>query len=399
MPVSESVAPVSGPEASTAGAALADPQYEGQPVTVVGGPASPPASGARDWLSVLSLGFGIDRNGNRRSPIWTNIVFLGILLPGFALWGLYRAFATPTSVGLWVLAAALYLFTLFGVTLGNHRYWTHRGYEMKFPLQVVLAVASGMSLEGDIQQWVLNHRAHHRFADEVGKDPHSPYEYSQWHGYKGLAWAQGIWLFFGYKRPPGYEVHRDLAADRLVQWQRRAFAFLAIGNFLVPLAFYPLYGWNAVLIAGALRTAALMTATGFVNSVCHKWGSRAKDSRGLEYRADDSRNNSFVAVVAGGEGNHSWHHADPACPRHGRKVALDAAASAAGARPDRGWRPDATWRLIQFFAALGLIYKLRPPRPEVCFADKQLTPSPSLQETHREWHVADPDETHELVPL
>src|ERR1700685_3498404 len=102
MPVSESVAPASGPEASTAGAALADPQYEGQPVTVIGGPASPPAPGARVWLSVLSLGFGIDRNGNRRSPIWTNIVFLGILLPGFALWGLYRAFATPTSVGLWV---------------------------------------------------------------------------------------------------------------------------------------------------------------------------------------------------------------------------------------------------------------------------------------------------------
>src|ERR1035441_5555822 len=69
------------------------------------------------------------------------------------------------------------------------------------------------------------------------------------------------------------------------------FPFLAVANFGVPLAFYPLYGWNAVLIAGALRTAALMTATGMVNSVCHKWGSRAKDSRGHEYRADDSRNN------------------------------------------------------------------------------------------------------------
>ena len=84
---------------------------------------------------------------------------LGILLPGFAMWGLYRVFTTPTSIGLWVLAAALYLFTMFGVTLGNHRYWTHRGFEARFPLQVVLAVASGMSVEGDIQGWVLNHRA------------------------------------------------------------------------------------------------------------------------------------------------------------------------------------------------------------------------------------------------
>ena len=159
--------------------------------------------GRRDWPAVLSLGFNIDRNGNRRKPVWINIVTLGILLPGFAMWGLFRAFTTPTGIGLWALAAAMYLFTMFGVTLGNHRYWTHRGFEARFPLQVVLAVASGMSMEGDIQQWVMNHRAHHRFADMVGKDPHSPYEYPGWRGYKGLVWAQGVWLFFAYERPPG----------------------------------------------------------------------------------------------------------------------------------------------------------------------------------------------------
>jgi stearoyl-CoA desaturase (delta-9 desaturase) len=351
----------------------------------------------RDWPAVLSLGFSTDRNGRRREPIATNILTLGLLLPGFAMWGLYRAVTTQTSVGLWVLAAALYLFTLFGVTLGNHRYWTHRGFEVKFPLQVVLAVASGMSLEGDIQQWVMNHRAHHRFADIVGKDPHSPYEYSGWRGYKGLVWAQGVWLFFAYERPPEYALHRDLAEDPIVQWQRRAFPFLAVANFGVPLAFYPLYGWNSVLIAGALRTAALMTATGFVNSVCHKWGSRAVDSRGREFRADDSRNNSFVAVVAGGEGNHSWHHADPACPRHGRKVVLDAGAASAGAEPDRGWRPDTTWRLIQLLEMLGLITKVKRPKATVYFADKQLLPSQSLRQTHREWRIEEPEETRELV--
>jgi hypothetical protein len=98
--------------------------------------------GRRDWPAVLSLGFSIDRNGKRRKPVWINIVTLGILLPGFAMWGLYRVFTTPTGVGLWGLAVVMYLFTMFGVTLGNHRYWTHRGFEARFPLQVVLAVAS-----------------------------------------------------------------------------------------------------------------------------------------------------------------------------------------------------------------------------------------------------------------
>jgi stearoyl-CoA desaturase (delta-9 desaturase) len=355
------------------------------------------AQGGRDWPAILSLGFNTDCNGNRRKTSWVSIVTLGILLPGFATWGLWRAVTSPTSVGLWVLTAGLYLFTMFGVTLGNHRYWTHRGFEARFPLQVVLAVASGMSMEGDIQGWVLNHRAHHRFADVAGKDPHSPYEYPGWRGFKGLLWAQGVWLFFAYERPPGYAMHRDLAGDRLVQWQRRAFPFLAAANFGVPLAFYPLYGWNAVLIAGALRTAALMTSTGMVNSVCHKWGSRARDSSGREYRADDSRNNPFVAVVAGGEGNHSWHHADPACPRHGRRIVLDPEAVAAGVEPDRGWRPDLTWRLIQLLAAAGLIYKLKKPKTTVHFADKQLVPNQPLRQTHREWHIKEPPEIRDFL--
>ena len=51
-------------------------------------------------------GFNIDRNGKRRKPVWINIVTLGILLPGFAIWGLFRAFTTPTGIGLWALAAA-----------------------------------------------------------------------------------------------------------------------------------------------------------------------------------------------------------------------------------------------------------------------------------------------------
>jgi len=101
--------------------------------------------------------------------------------------------------------------------------------------------------------------------------------------------------------------------------------------------------------------------------------------------------------VAGGEGNHSWHHADPGCPRHGRRVALDAAAVAAGVKPERGWHPDATWRLIQLLAMLGLIYNVKQPKATIHFADKQLMPSQSLRQTHREWHMSEPEETQELL--
>lgn len=70
---------------------------------------------------------------------------------------------------------------------------------------------------------VLNHPAHHRLAHVLGKDPHSPYEYPGWRGYKGLAWAQGVRLLFRYERSPGYAVHRDLAQSGAPgQGQRRA---------------------------------------------------------------------------------------------------------------------------------------------------------------------------------
>jgi stearoyl-CoA desaturase (Delta-9 desaturase) len=114
-----------------------------------------------------------------------------------------------------------------------------------------------------------------------------------------------------------------------------------------------------------LRTAALMTSTGMVNSVCHKWGTRATDSRGRQYCRDDSRNNVLVALLAGGEGDHSWHHADPTYPRHGRKVDPDPEALREGLGSDHGWRPDATWRLIQLLQRLGLIYDLKQPRRTV----------------------------------
>jgi fatty-acid desaturase len=111
---------------------------------------------------------------------------------------------------------------------------------------------------------------------------------------------------------------------------------------------------------------------------------------------DDSRNNVLVAVLAGGEGNHSWHHADPACPRHGRKVDLDSEAIRAGFAKDHGWRPDATWRVIQLLARVGLVYDVRQPKRMIYFTARQCVPNPTLSDTHHEWHIPEPEQA--VVP-
>ena len=323
-----------------------------------------------------TFGFGVDPLGNRRRPVWTNVVVWAVVLPAVSLWACYRIFTTATGPGFWVLTVTLYLFSMFGVTLGNHRYWTHRGFKAREPLKWVMAVASGTSVQGSIQQWAMTHRAHHRYADVVGIDPHSPYEYPGW---RGLVWAQGVWLLFRNPVSTHVQIQRDLAEDRVVRWEHKAFPYLAGGQFTVLAALYPVFGLNGVLIAGGLRVTALLATTGLVNSVCHRWGTHARDSRGEKYLSDDSRNNLLVALLTAGEGNHSWHHTDPACPRHGRKVDLDPEAVRAGIRRDRGWRPDATWRLIQLLAAVHLIYDIKRVRTTVYFADKQREPNASLR--------------------
>src|SRR5580704_18147668 len=75
-----------------------------------------------------------------------------------------------------LLAAAFYLVTGLGVTIGFHRLLTHGSFTAAPALRVVLAIAGSMSFEGEVIGWVAIHRRHHAFSDRPG-DPHSPDRY------------------------------------------------------------------------------------------------------------------------------------------------------------------------------------------------------------------------------
>jgi stearoyl-CoA desaturase (delta-9 desaturase) len=63
-----------------------------------------------------------------------------------------------------LLAAAFYLVTGLGVTIGFHRLLTHRSFTATPALRAVLAIAGSMSFEGDVIGWVAIHRRHHAIA-------------------------------------------------------------------------------------------------------------------------------------------------------------------------------------------------------------------------------------------
>ncbi|MBI2759880.1 MAG: acyl-CoA desaturase [Chloroflexi bacterium] len=84
------------------------------------------------------------------------------------------------------LLIGLYIPISLGITIGFHRYLTHRGFRAHGVLKAVLLVLGSMALEGSAISWAANHRKHHALSDQAG-DPHSPAD--------GFFHAHVGWLF------------------------------------------------------------------------------------------------------------------------------------------------------------------------------------------------------------
>ena len=130
---------------------------------------------------------------------------LGILSAMGLLWGV--AFH-------WVdvlLLASFYVLCAFGTTIGFHRYFTHRGFETRKPLEGLLAILGCMTMQGPLTQWVTDHRKHHALSDQPG-DPHSPHvghEDTAWGAVRGFVHAHVGWLF----TTSGMEQSREYGKD------------------------------------------------------------------------------------------------------------------------------------------------------------------------------------------
>lgn len=59
---------------------------------------------------------------------------------------------------LYFTAVVIYKFSLFGITAGVHRLWSHRAYKARFPLRVFLAMCNSMSYQNSVYEWARDHR-------------------------------------------------------------------------------------------------------------------------------------------------------------------------------------------------------------------------------------------------
>lgn len=216
-----------------------------------------------------------------------------------------------------VIALVMYAITGHGVTVGFHRYFTHRAFKAKRWLRVGLAVAGSMAIQGPVVRWVADHRKHHRFSDRDG-DPHSPWRYGTNLKAlsKGFWWAHLGWLF-DVEQTSQERYAPDLLEDRAIVGVSRSFPLLVAASMLIPPAVGGLWGWSwsAALTAffwGSLvRVTLLHHVTFSTNSICHLTGKHPFKAR------DRSGNVWWLSVLSMGESWHNLHHADPTSARHG----------------------------------------------------------------------------------
>ncbi len=219
------------------------------------------------------------------------------------------------------IAAAMYLLTAIGITVGFHRLLTHRSFQTAKSTEYLFAVLGSMAVQGPVISWVADHRKHHAHTDRDG-DPHSPHVGHDggvrgvlaglWHAHTG-------WLMSTQGRADWKRYAPDLYEDQGMRIISRQFVpLLAAGLVLPALAGYLVSGTVAgaatgLLWGGLVRIFFVHHVTWSVNSVCHFLGSRRFDT------GDRSTNVFWLALPSLGESWHHNHHAFPRSAVHGLK--------------------------------------------------------------------------------
>jgi stearoyl-CoA desaturase (delta-9 desaturase) len=262
--------------------------------------------------------------------------------------------AIPVAWGGWlswrdvVIFAVFYLTSGMGITVGFHRYFTHKSFKPNRGLKIALAIAGSLAIQGGVIRWVADHRKHHKFSDREG-DPHSPWRYGTDVKAltKGLFYAHMIWMF-NPEQTPKRQYAPDLMKDRDLVKIDCAFPVILATSLLLPALIGGLWSmsWQGAATAffwGSLvRIGLLHHVTWSINSICHAVGQRPFKSR------DKSGNVWWLALLSHGESWHNLHHADPTCARH-------------GVLPGQ---IDTSARLIWFFERFGWARDVRWPVPE-----------------------------------
>jgi stearoyl-CoA desaturase (delta-9 desaturase) len=272
--------------------------------------------------------------------------------------------ASPVAV--WT-AVAFYFLRMATVTGVYHRYFSHKTYSTSRPMQFVLALCGGTTVQRGPLWWAYHHRHHHQHSDGP-EDAHSPHVH-------GFLWSHIGWITSRRNFPTDYSKVRDL--DRYPE-----LVFLNRFDAVVPILFaFAVYGLGAFLAAHApalhtngsqmlvwgffISTTALFHGTSCINSMAHLMGRRRYKTE------DDSRNSFILAIITLGEGWHNNHHRYQSSTRNGFYW----------------WELDITYYLLKGLSWTGLIWGLKTVPASVLEEGERADHHDSVAAATRAQHV------------
>ncbi|XP_047525802.1 acyl-CoA Delta(11) desaturase-like [Pieris napi] len=239
----------------------------------------------------------------------------------------------------------------FGVSAGNHRLWSHKAFKAKLPLQIILIIASSLTFQFSVLNWVRDHRLHHKYTD-TDADPHN--------AARGVFFSHLGWLLVKkhpeVKRRGKFTDMRDVNANPVLRFQNKwTIPFTGSICFIIP-TLIPMYFWNEGLNVAwhlsLLRFVASLNQVFLINSYAHSVGTRPYDKGILP-----TDNRSFNVAVLG-DGFHNFHHAFPWDYRSAELGTL--------------FFIPTTW-LIELFAKIGWAYDLKTASQSVIEGRAQRT--------------------------
>ncbi|MCP3166866.1 acyl-CoA desaturase [Myxococcus qinghaiensis] len=196
--------------------------------------------------------------------------------------------AKPVDVAVCV---GLYILRMWGITVGFHRYFSHRAFKTGRVFQFILALVGTLSTQKGVLWWAANHRHHHRTSDQAD-DIHSPVQKGFWFSHVG-------WILcdkYGATRMEGI---KDFARFPELVWLNR---FHLVPPVLLAVALYFIGGFSMLVWGFFVSTTLLWHGTFTINSLSHIFGKRRYKT------TDTSRNNWLLALITLGEGWHNNHH-------------------------------------------------------------------------------------------
>jgi stearoyl-CoA desaturase (delta-9 desaturase) len=272
----------------------------------------------------------------RKKPILRQeLTFLAVhLIPLAAIY-------TGATLFDWILCAFLYVFRMFWVTGGYHRYFAHKSYKTSRWFQFVIAFMAQTSAQKGALWWAAHHRHHHRHSDTPA-DPHSMKIYGFW--YSHIGWIVGPdFKETDYKTIGDYAKYPELVwlnKNYLVPPFILAMVVMALGGIFNGDGITDMFttaGFSSLFIGFFLSTVILYHGTFSINSIMHKFGTQRYESN------DESKNSLWLALLTLGEGWHNNHHYYEVASRQGFFW----------------WEIDITYYFLRLLSALGLIWDLK----------------------------------------